>query len=307
MHTDRVEHLDLLALEYFVEVSQAGGFSTASAIIKVSQPTLSRHIKQLEAELGTLLFQRTGHGVTLTEAGEVLLRHARPLLARARQVHAEVADTGSHPFESVVLGLAPAAGRILNVPVAKRFLREVPNGKLRIVECFTSFVQEWITSGRIDIGIVYEDSVQLPLESELLWDERYFLVTPKNHSLRGDAVDFADIANVPLVLPGPPHGLRMKIDRTAAARNVELNVIFDVDGLNTLLDLVRKGVACTILTRPALHNFSGAGDVCVVPIVNPIVSSTAILIRSFERPVTNTTRKLVQIIRDEARDIRHRW
>ena len=50
--------MDLLALEYFVEVSQAGGFSTASAIIKVSQPTLSRHIKQLEDELGTRLFQR---------------------------------------------------------------------------------------------------------------------------------------------------------------------------------------------------------------------------------------------------------
>lgn len=298
--------MDLLALEYFVEVSQAGGFSTASAIIKVSQPTLSRHIRQLEEELGTRLFQRTGHGVALTEAGEALLRHARPLLARARQVRAEVADTGSNPSESVVLGLAPAAGRILNVPVATRFLRDVPNGRLRIIECFTSFVQEWITSGRIDIGIVYEDSVQSPLESELLWDERYFLVTPKDSRVP-DTVDFAEIAGIPLVLPGVPHGLRLKIDRTAAARNVPLDVIFDVDGLNTLLDLVRKGVACTILTRPALHNFSGAGELRVVPIVNPVVSSTAILIRSLDRPVTNTTRKLVQIIREEARELRHRW
>ena len=306
MPIDRIEQLDLLALEYFVEVSQAGGFSTASAIIKVSQPTLSRHIKQLEDTLGTRLFQRTGHGVNLTEAGEMLLRHARPLLARARQVHAEVADTGTRPSESVVLGLAPAAGRILNIPVAKRFMREVPHGRLRIVECFTSFVQEWTTSGRIDIGIVYEDSVQSPLESELLWDERYFLVTPADADW-GEAVSFADIAKVPLVLPGPPHGLRMKIDRTAAARKVALNVIVDVDGLNVLLDLVLKRVACTILTRPALHNFARAAELRVVPIVNPIITSTAILIRSFDRPVTNTTRRLVQIIRDEAREIRHRW
>jgi LysR family nitrogen assimilation transcriptional regulator len=299
--------MDLLALEYFVEVSQARGFSIASAIIKVSQPTLSRHIRQLEEELNARLFSRTGHGVELTEAGETLLRHARPLLARARQARAEVTDTGSHPSESVVLGLAPAAGRILNIPVAKRFVRDLPNGQLRIVECFTSFVQEWVTSGRIDIGIVYEDSVQSPLESELLWDERYHLVVPRDSEwAQRTSVDFSDIARIPLVLPGVPHGLRLKIDRTAAARQVQLDVLVDVDGLNTLLDLVRRGVACTILTRPALHNFSGADELRVVQIANPIISSTAILIRSFERPITNTTRKLVQIIRDEAREIRYR-
>lgn len=295
--------MELIALEYFVEISQAGGFSTASAVIKVSQPTLSRHIKQLEEELGTRLFERTGRGVELTEAGEMLLRHARPLLARARQVRAEVADSGSNPPESVVLGLAPAAGRVLNVPVAKQFLEEAPNGRLRIVECFTGFVQEWITSGRIDLGIVYEDNAQPPLESELLWDERYYLVTPQDFRL-GDTVDFSDLAGIPLVLPGPPNGLRLKIDRTAAARSVQLNVLFEVDGLNTMLDLVRKRVACTILTWPALHNFYGASELKVVPIVNPIITSTAILIRSFDRPVTNTTRKLVQIIREQARHVR---
>lgn len=299
-------NLDLVALEYFVEVAQAGGFSTASTIIKVSQPTLSRHIKLLEEEVGTRLLERTGHGVELTEAGEMLLRHARPLLARARQVRAEVADTGSSPSESVVLGLAPAAGRILNVPVAREFLRAAPSGKLRIVECFTSFVQEWIMSGRIDIGIVYEDSVQSPLESELLWDERYYLVTPHDWD-RGPAIDFAAISEIPLVLPGPPHGLRLKIDRTAAARNVKLDVVCDIDGLNVMLDIVRKGIACTILTRPALHNFVGAADLRMIPILNPIISSTAILIRSFDRPVTNTTRKLVQVIREQAREVRHRW
>ena len=299
--------MDLLALEYFVEVSQAGSFSTASTIIKVSHPTLSRHIKQLEDTLGSRLFQRTGHGVALTEAGETLLRHARPLLAKARQARAEVADSGSSPPESVVLGLAPAAGRVLNIGVARQFVREMPHGKLRIVECFTSYVQEWITSGRIDIGIVYEDSVQSPLESELLWDERYYLVTPRGALGNRVSIDFAEIAGIPLVLSGSPHGLRLKIDRTAAARNVRLNVIFDIDGLNTLLDLVRKRVACTILTRPALHAFDGVDELSVLPIVNPVVTSTAILIRSFERPVTNTTRKLVQIIREQAREIRHRW
>jgi LysR family nitrogen assimilation transcriptional regulator len=225
-------------------------------------------------------------------------------------MRAEVADTGSSPSESVVLGLAPAAGRILNVPVAREFMRAAPNGNLRIVECFTSFVQEWITSGRIDIGIVYEDNVQSPLESELLWDERYYLVAARSRGTDrdlGNAIDFSAIADIPLVLPGPPHGMRLKIDRTAAARNVQLDVMCEIDGLNALLDLVRKGIACTILTRPALFNFAGASELKVVPIVNPIISSTAILIRSFDRPVTNTTRKLVQVIREQARLVRHRW
>jgi len=299
--------MDLQALEYFVEVSQAGGFSTASAVIKVSQPTLSRHIKQLEDELGTRLFSRTGHGVMLTEAGETLLLRARPLLTKARQVRAEVADSGTSPSESVVLGLAPAAGRILNVPVATRFLRDVPNGKLRIVECFTGFVQEWITSGRLDIGIVYEEGAQSPLESELLWDERFYLLGPPDAPWRGQPqIEFSEVGGIPLVLPSAPNGLRLKVDRMAAERHVPLNAILDIDGLNTLLDLVRRGVASTILTMPALHNYPAADQLSVAPIVNPIISSTAILIRSFERPITNTTSKLVQIIREQAREIRRK-
>ena len=303
-----MNNLDLLALEYFVEVAQAGAFSTASTIIGVSQPTLSRHIKQLEEDLGTRLLERTGHGVQLTEAGEMLLRSSRKLLAHTRQVQADVADIGNCPSESVSLGLPPAAGRILSVPVAREFMRVAPSGKLRIVECFTSYLREWVMSGRIDIAIVYEDSVEPHLnKGELLWDERSYLIAPRDWDFSCGTIDFVAVAKIPLVLPSAPHGRRLKIDRIAAERHVQLDVICDVDGLSALLGIVRKGMACTILSRPALCGLPGDYDLKVIPIVNPIILSTAVLISSPDRPETNTSRKLVQVIRGQARKLRHQW
>lgn len=299
--------MDLKALEFFMQVSQAGSFSAAASISKISQPTLSRHIMQLEDELGAKLFFRTGHGVELTEAGEALQRHTRPLLVRARQARAEVAEIGSNPSESVVLGLPPAIGRILTVPVTKRFLRDTPNGKLRIVECFTGYVQEWITSGRLDIGIVYEDCVPLPLDGELLWDEQYFLITKRDAASDdlSPGCDFADLSGIPLILPSAPNGLRLKLDRMAVSLGVPLNVVLDIDGLSMMLDLARRGEGATILTKPALHNYSHLDDMCVRPIINPTLTSTAMLVRSIDRPMTGAIRKLAQIIREEARRIRH--
>lgn len=301
----RVEVLDLQALEYFVEVSEAGSFSKAAAIVQISQPTLSRHIQQLEESLGARLFGRTGRGVVLTEAGDTLLQHSRVLLGHAQQARADVSDIGNNPSGSVVLGLAPIAGRILSVPVSRRFLKEVRNGKLRIIECFTGYVHEWITSGRIDVGILYEDAVDSSLEGEMLWEERHVLVSRRSPELEGrTSIRLAELQDLPLVLPSRPHGLRMKIDRTAANAGVSLHVAFEIDGLNAILDLVLRGVGCTILTPPALHNFGGIADLAVLPIVEPTISSTAVVVCSKDRPRTNATRRLLRIIREQARRIR---
>ena len=69
--------MDLRQLEYFVAVIDSGSFSRAAVVLNLTQPSLSRQIALLEAELGQRLLVRTGHGTTPTEAGEALLVHAR--------------------------------------------------------------------------------------------------------------------------------------------------------------------------------------------------------------------------------------
>lgn len=299
------ETVDLQSLEYFVYISELGSFSKASSIVNISQPTLSRHIQQLEQQLGTRLFGRTGRGVVLTEAGDTLLRHSRTILRQAKQAYAEVSDIGDSPSGTVILGLAPIATKILGAPVARQFLRAAPAARLQIEEYFTGFVQEWLSKGRIDIGIVYDDGMNTSPEGEILWEEKYVLIGRRDVSWADrSSIRFADLTSIPLVLPSGPHGLRTQIDRTTISTGTSLNIIHEVDGLNAILKLVHEGIGSTILTPPALSNFNHLEDIIARPIIEPSISSTVVAVPCSTRPMTNAGRRLLRIIRDEAWRIR---
>jgi LysR family nitrogen assimilation transcriptional regulator len=301
-----VENLFVVhSLRYFLQVAESAGFSKAAAVLNVPQPTLSRSIRRLEEHFKARLFDRNGRGALLTEAGESLYQHGKAILLRLEQAQAEVAEISNNPAGSAVLALGPVAGKVLSSVVAERFLKEVPNSKLRIVESYTGFVLEWVANGRVDIGLLYEDALTPTLKGERLWIEEPVLVSARTRPLAGvETIPFAELENIPLILPGRPHGLRLRVDEVAAELGMRLNIVLEVDGLSGILDLVRRGVGCSILTPPALYSYKYDGDIVLTKLTDPVISSTVVAVTSKQKPMTNTVKTLLQIVREEARKVR---
>jgi DNA-binding transcriptional LysR family regulator len=84
--------MSLTQIEYFVAVAEAGHVGRASAALRVAQPAVSRQIRRLEDELGAALFVRTARGMTLSNAGERFLGHARGILEGVRRAQVEMRD-----------------------------------------------------------------------------------------------------------------------------------------------------------------------------------------------------------------------
>src|SRR5690242_15728203 len=151
--------LDLKLLTTFREVAVRGSFSEAAAALDFTQPAVSQHISRLESGLGVRLLERSARGVTLTPAGEVLVRQASALLDAARRAEEavrEAAGVGRAPvrvgaFPSAAAGLLPAATRELR---ARR-----PDAELALVVLEEEPALDALLSGRIDVATI----VQSPL------------------------------------------------------------------------------------------------------------------------------------------------
>jgi len=100
-------------------VAEFGSYSRAAEFLRISQPAISRQVRQLEAELGSTVFTRHGHGVTLTDAGRVLLQRSQVFLRQLDQVKAEIRGGNAGPSGMITFAVPPAAGHFL-VPALNR-------------------------------------------------------------------------------------------------------------------------------------------------------------------------------------------
>lgn len=124
---ERAHRIDLKLLRYFLAVAEELHFGRAAARLNMSQPPLSIHIKELEQQLGTLLFIRHSRSVALTHAGKILMEESRRLLANANQAMARVEQIGRGEAGRIELGVVGTAlwGRMR--PAMHHFLKANPN------------------------------------------------------------------------------------------------------------------------------------------------------------------------------------
>ena len=126
--------MELKELRNFMQVARAGSVSRAAEELRLAQPALSRQIKKLEHELGVSLFTRHGRGVRLSAAGSLLLERAEAIAQLVHQTSEEIKDDRSPQRGRIVLGVPPAAGRILIPHFAERFQKAWPQTTLHMRE-----------------------------------------------------------------------------------------------------------------------------------------------------------------------------
>ena len=110
------------------------------------------------------LLLRNGRGVVLTEAGQRLFAHSVGILQRVQLARDEMAATRDEPLGRITVGLPPTIGRQLTMPLIDHFQRRMPQARLAIVEGLSTHITEWITSGRVDLGLLYNPEAQPALE-----------------------------------------------------------------------------------------------------------------------------------------------
>jgi LysR family transcriptional regulator, nitrogen assimilation regulatory protein len=293
--------MELRQLEYFVAIAEAGAFSRAAVRLAVPQPVLSRQIRALELELGTQLYHRTGRGIVLTEAGRILEQHARGVLETTAGAKRAISAIGSAPAGKVTIGMPPSVGAVLTAPIVGQFRAQFPRVSLGVMEGFSGHVLEWLTTGRIDVAVLYNAPRTSTLVAEpLVTDELFLLGPPRDPAGAGDnPLPAARLAHIPLILPSRPHGLRVLVDDSLGRAGVVPNVQVEIDAMASTLSLLEKGLGYTILSYSCVHPLIQAGRIRKWSIVDPTMTRTLVVATSTQRPVTKAARALVGFVRQQ--------
>ena len=283
-------------MESLVAIADAGSFSRAAIALNLAQPSLSRQMALLEAELGQRLLVRTGRGVELTAAGDVFIGHAREMLETARRARDAMHDLGQEPAGRVTVGMPPRVALGLSVPLVRGFRERFPRAVITVLEGLSLSLRESLVAGRLDLALMFDPQPSPQLSYEAVMREHLLLVAPPGSRLPA-RIPLASLSGYPLVLPSAPNAIRGLLDDVLGPRGVGLNVLAEVGAVQTVLALVAEGMGCTVLPESALAARAGAERLPHAPLGPPAIRNTLVLATPLARPGTRLTRETAQLLR----------
>src|SRR3569833_3114793 len=176
--------MELKELRNFMRVAHSGSVSRAAQDLRLAQPALSRQIKKLEHELGVPLFSRHGRGMRLSAAGARLLERAEAIAQLVQQTSQEIREDRAPARGRLVLGVPPAAGRLLVSYFVERFREAWPETTLHMREGVASSLQEWLLEKRIDLALLHNPPQLDAQEIRPLLAERQYVIGPPRHRIK---------------------------------------------------------------------------------------------------------------------------
>jgi DNA-binding transcriptional LysR family regulator len=266
--------LDLYKLQVFAQVAQAGSFSAAAEQLYMTQPAVSQHMQDLEASLGTQLFQRGRRGVTLTPEGKLLLDYTARVLKLVVEAEAAITDVTKLESGRVVVGATPGVSTYLMPHWLHDFRDQYPRISVSLQTATTPEIVSLVLANQIELGFVegeMESSARGRLELRNLCDVPQLFVVGPRHPLRNKRrVDYGDMHEQSFVMRQPGSQTRIWIDDLLRAQRVHPLVIAEFDNPEAIKRTVMNGLAIAVLPQYAVQADVKRGALHVLNIDAPL-------------------------------------
>lgn len=253
--------MDIRQLKYFVTIAEEGKITTAAKKLNIAQPPLSKQLKQMEEELGVVLFDRDNKSLNLTLEGERLLLRAKELLNKLDETMVEVQELrkGTGGILSVGSNLY-CASLILSKVVDIR--EKNPGLTFKVWEGETIHLIKMLSKRQIEIAITNSPITEKSISQMTLESDPYVLVLPGKWTWSGsEQCRLEEIIDLPLILLRPNYGLGAygQIANEFQRLDLEPNILCECQDLIMLLGLVSSGFGATILPLSllSLHSLGG--------------------------------------------------
>jgi LysR family nitrogen assimilation transcriptional regulator len=248
-------------LRYFSAIAEAGSFTAAARRLNVAQSALSRQISALERDIGAKLFAREPGGVSLTESGHILLRHAEAMRLQAARAREEINAAVGEVRGWFNIGTTPSLGRLLCGRVAARMSDPFPELRLGFVEGVGGNLLTGLADETIDLAITSRPSYAPGISFRMLFSEPVYLVTAPGRDVPASVTNWDDLQGLPLVVTNQQTTMASWVEELSGLARNALDLRYRVESAHAALDIVRRDLACGVLPKSALEDSAFEGKV----------------------------------------------
>ena len=186
-------------LKVFQTVAHRLNFTKAARELFITQPAVTKHIKELEAYFGLKLFDRNGSRIRLTDAGRRLLGHADQVSKLYRTMEMDMAELKNEHSGELYIGASTTAAQYILPPIMAGFHQRFPNVSISLKSGNTEEIEQCLLSGEIDVGFIEGQSRKSGISYTTFLKDEIVLVCSANSPLARDSVELLEIKDIPLV------------------------------------------------------------------------------------------------------------
>ena len=270
--------MDIRRLKSFIVIVDTGSITRAADVLHIAQPALSQQLAALEDHFRQKLLIRSQQGVSMTEAGKAVYRHAQIILRQMDQAQADVTAAGSTLVGRVSVGLVPfSSAATLSVDLLTETRKRHPGILLHLTESVGQTYSQMIMNGRLEMALIHGTGPIKGVRFEPVFTEEFHLVAHKDFGIEpGDApLPVSALNDLPLLLPPPYNFVRRAIDLAFTRGRLSLNVVAEVEIVRTLGRAVSRGVGATIMPRAIAERIvAESAEPIVSRVVTPRIEET---------------------------------
>lgn len=256
-------------LNTLLKVYEMGSYTRAAEKLSLTQPAVSKHIRQLERELGVSIFDRTGPKLRLTPEGKLIVRYAERVIALSDGLRRALADR-NRAVDRLRVGVTHTSESSIVAEVLARYTEENVNTRITLRTDALASLYEMLKSYQIDIAIVEGDVSDPAIRTIRLDTDDLAVAASNEHPLASrPSVTIDELRRERLILRLPSSGTRTLFDANLESRGMspdDFNVILEVDNIATIKDLVRRNYGVSVLARSACMDELRKGKIRMLPI-----------------------------------------
>jgi len=287
--------MELRQLEYFQAVGRLGSVTKAAEQLHVAQPSISVSVKNLEAELGVRLLDRSKKNIALTTEGFIFLQRVEYVLNSLQDAVAEMGDFRRPLKGSIKIGITPIMGAFLFPHAFAEFRKQNPDIGIIVVEEGSLAIRSQLEKGELDIGILITSGVSSPLETYPITSGQIHVCLSANNPLgEHPSIPFKWLRDQPFILFKEDTYIRQQILTECSKRHFSPRIAFSSSQIGTVLGMVAQGVGISFFLEEIVR---GHAEIVSRPLFKPLFLEAG-LAWNKKRYLSKTTQVFIDSFRE---------